>query len=69
MVEPQFQKKFAGKFIRMDARYAQYEYIDAVYQNQITAILTNDIYFTKLHNFEGSQELQDYRREWRKKVW
>jgi predicted phosphoadenosine phosphosulfate sulfurtransferase len=69
MIEPQFQKKFADKFKRMDARYEQYDHINTVYQSQITAILTNDIYFTKLHNFEGHDEVKDYRRARRKKVW
>jgi len=69
LVEPQFQEKFAGKFMRMDARYEQYEHIDTVYQAQITAILTNDIYFTKLQNFETHIELREYRRARRKEVW
>jgi len=69
MVEPQFQEKFAGKFKRMDARYEQYEHINAVYQAQITAILTNDVYFTKLHNFEGHDDLKKYRNTRRKNVW
>jgi predicted phosphoadenosine phosphosulfate sulfurtransferase len=68
MVEPQFQERFAGKFKRMDVMYEQYEYIDTVYRAQITAILTNDIYFTKLHNFEGHEEMREYKRTRRKKM-
>jgi len=69
IIEPQFREKFADKFKRMDARYEQYEHIDTVYMAQITAILTNDVYFTKLSNFEGHQILREYRRAKRKKAW
>ena len=69
LVEPQFQEKFARRFKRMDARYEQYEHINTVYKAHITAILTNDIYFTKLHNFEGTEEMRKYWRARRKEVW
>jgi len=69
LVEPQFQEKFAAKFTRMDVKYERYEFINDVYQAQITAILTNDVYFTKLQNFEGQEALRLFKREKKAQVW
>jgi predicted phosphoadenosine phosphosulfate sulfurtransferase len=69
LVEPQFKEKFITRFKLMDATYEQYEHNNSVYRIQITAILTNDIYFTKLSNHLMHGDMREYRRTRRKELW
>lgn len=58
---PKYHKKFAA----MDKKYAGMKHIDDLYKVHISCILANDVFFTKLDNFETRPTVQCFTR-WKK---
>lgn len=55
------RKLFKKKFEDMEPRYIGMAYPQALYQAQITTILANDYYFTKLQNFETGSRAHSWK--------
>lgn len=63
LVESEHTKeKFRKKFEELDERYLGMEKIETLYKTEISAILANDHYFTKITNFERNPELNAFRK-------
>jgi len=56
------RERFRKRFARMDETYDGMHNIDDMYKAQITSILANDYFMTKLDNFERSPPVDAYRK-------
>lgn len=61
ITDPEINKRMGDRFIYMDKKYAGMHYIEQMYKAQITCILANDSWMTKLTNWERRPDVNGWR--------
>jgi len=65
ITDPTNRSAIQKKFAAMDEKFENFPDLDKMYRQMISVVLSNDIYFVKLTNWEVSPEIVTWKKWWR----